>query len=225
MGYFVGLDLGQSKDYTALTVLEVVTAPLVQVVTGRTITYEPSKEPPALHVRHLERFPLGTRYPKIVVAVQERLAPLRAMRADTALVVDKTGVGAPVVDLFTEAGLEPIPITITAGTEPTPDGAGWHVPKRDLVSTLQVVLQAQRLKVAESLPEAATLTRELLNFKVKITLAANDVYGAGADWRVGKHDDLVLAVAMAVWYREHGYWPPWTSEEIRRAFDWHAQVG
>ena len=216
--FIAGLDLGQASDYSALAILEVIPPPPLELVddwTGR-IERIPSQAPPALHVRHLERFPLGTRYPKIVVAVQERLAPVRALRAETALVVDKTGVGAPVVDLFADAGLAPIPITITAGTEPTPDGTGWHVPKRDLVSTLQVVLQAQRLKVAESLPEAATLTRELLQFKVKITLAANDIYGT---WREGQNDDTVLAVAMAVWYAEKGYQPPWTEREIRAAFE------
>ena len=142
MGFFIGLDLGQAADYSALAVLERIIPQAPEPVSYRThelwqqgqpITPPRKPLPPVYHGRHLERFPLGTPYPKIVVAVQERLAPLRAMRAETALVVDKTGVGAPVVDLFTEAGLEPIPITITAGTEPTPDGYGWHVPKRDLV--------------------------------------------------------------------------------------------
>jgi hypothetical protein len=48
------------------------------------------------------------------------------------------------------------------------------------------------LKVARDSPEAETLVNEPLNFYVKITTAANDVYGA---WREGTHDDLVLAVA------------------------------
>jgi hypothetical protein len=36
--------------------------------------------------------------------------------------------------------------------------------------------------------------KELLNFKVKITAAANEAYG---EWRVGKHDDLLLGLAVA----------------------------
>jgi hypothetical protein len=41
-----------------------------------------------------------------------------------------------------------------------------------------------------------------LNFRVKIDpLTAHDSYGA---WREGQHDDLVLAVALAVWFAEHG---------------------
>ena len=42
------------------------------------------------------------------------------------------------------------------------------MPKRDLVSLMQVLLQTQRLKVAEGLPDAAVLVEELLNFRVKI---------------------------------------------------------
>jgi hypothetical protein len=41
------------------------------------------------------------------------------------------------------------------------------------------------------------LTGELETFQVKITAAANDVYGT---WREGTHDDMVLATALAAWY-------------------------
>ncbi len=56
-------------------------------------------------------------------------------------------------------------------------------------------------KVAEALPEAPTLIQEVLAFKVKITANAHDTYEA---WREGVHDDLVLSVAMAAWFGEHG---------------------
>jgi hypothetical protein len=70
------------------------------------------------------------------------------------------------------------------------------VPKRNLVSTVQVYLQGKRLKIASRLDLADTLTRELQNFQVKITDAANDTYGA---WREGSHDDLVLSASLALW--------------------------
>jgi len=53
------------------------------------------------------------------------------------------------------------------------------------------------VEMAREPPEAEVLVNELLNFEVKITAAANDVYGA---WREGTHDDLVLAVALACWW-------------------------
>lgn len=74
------------------------------------------------------------------------------------------------------------------------------MPKRDLVSTLQVLFQSGRLKVAGGLKLAPVLVEELLNFKVKINVkTAHDSYEA---WREGIHDDLVLAVALACWYGE-----------------------
>jgi hypothetical protein len=115
--------------------------------------------------------------------------------------VDATGVGPPVVDLLTQAQLNPIAVTITGGDQVAREGRRYRVPKRDLVSTVQIALQSGRLKVAQALPEANTLVKEMLAFKVRIIAAANDTYGA---WREGEHDDLVLAVCMAVWFGEHG---------------------
>jgi hypothetical protein len=60
-------------------------------------------------------------------------------------------------------------------------------------------MQGRRLQIARRLTEAATLVRELQNFQVKITAAANETFGA---WRDGQHDDLVLAVALACWWSE-----------------------
>jgi hypothetical protein len=61
-------------------------------------------------------------------------------------------------------------------------------------------LQNGRLKVARELPLAETLKTELLNFRVKIDpKTAHDSY---EHWREGDHDDLVLATAMACWYRQ-----------------------
>ncbi len=132
-----------------------------------------------------------------------RRAPLSA---DTPLVVDKTGVGIAVVDMFTAAGMRPVAITITGGTAVTkksPYDIG--VPKRDLAGLLVALYQGRRLKVAASLPLAEVLTKELLNFKMKINLTTgNDSYEA---WRESIHDDLVLSVAMACWYAEHAGGP------------------
>ena len=51
------------------------------------------------------------------------------------LVVDGTGVGAPVVDMFRQKRLVPIAITITGGDTVTGERDNYRVPKRYLVST------------------------------------------------------------------------------------------
>ena len=178
--YTLGLDLGKVNDFTAVSIAEWVR----------------DVPPYTVNVRHLQRFPLGTSYPAVVDQVEEMLKrpPLRG-RCE--LVIDATGVGRPVVDLFQKRELNPIGVTITAGTDVNHEGRDWKVPKRDLVSSVQVGLQSRTLKVARDLPEAETLVNELLNFEVKITASSNDVYGA---WREGTHDDLVLAVALTCWW-------------------------
>lgn len=178
--FYLGLDLGQAQDYTALCVLERIN----------------NSKAADFHVRHLKRFHLGTSYPAIVERVKE-LMYSPEIDNDVKLIVDATGVGRPVVDLLRDAGLRPVPVNITAGNIEKSEKGYRNVPKRNLVSNLQVLLQSKHLKFAGGLPEADILVEELLNFQVKITTHANDIYGA---WREGVHDDLVLSVALAAWY-------------------------
>ena len=182
--FFVGLDLGQSQDYTALSILE---------------RLKKDKEY-AYHVRHLERV-RGAPYPLIVDKTAKMMQSL-GRKGCTSLVVDQTGVGAPVVDLFEQAGLKPIGVLIHGGDKALHEGKSWRVPKRDLVSVLQVLLQTERLKVASKLKLGPMLSQEMLNFRVKIDpLTAHDSYSA---WREEDHDDLVLSVALAAWWGENG---------------------
>jgi hypothetical protein len=185
--FYIGLDLGQAQDYTALSVVEVISEKRGE------------RSFKIFHVRHLHRYPLGTPYPEIVASVLTLSDKIRSGK----LVVDATGVGRPVIDLLKKEGLSPTEILIHGGDSTTHEGLLWRVPKRDLVSTLTVAFQTNRLKIASALPEAKTLIDELLNFKVKINLkTAHDSYEA---WREGQHDDLVLSVALACWAAENGY--------------------
>ncbi len=187
--YFIGLDLGQSADFSALAILE-------KQGDGQAVVF---------HCRHLQRWPLRTSYPSIV-ADTARIVSSKELRdvRKPVLAVDATGVGAPVVDLFKRErmNVQLEPIQITGGDSVTREHGLTRVPKRDLVSAAQVALQTGRLKIAADLPEAATLTRELESFQVKINLdTAHDSYGA---WREGAHDDLVLAVCLALWIANNG---------------------
>src|SRR5215211_7434583 len=196
MPFYVGLDLGQSADYTALAV--------VQSVHTRKADGQTAK---GLHLRHLERYPLRTPYPEIVEKVvalvrDERLSPTeydpsrgRYSSKPPALVVDNTGVGVAVTDLLKSKGLKFTPVTITAGDTAHRVKGTWRVPKRDLVAALEVPFHTGELKVAEGLMLWPVLKEELLNFRRKIDLkTAHDSY---EHWRESDHDDLVLATALA----------------------------
>jgi hypothetical protein len=187
------LDLGQAADFSALAVLE----------------RAPGQSPAQYACRHLQRWPLGTSYPAIVDDVVQLTAA--APLAGCTLAVDGTGCGRAVVDLFRRApGRQGTltPVLITAGHDVRQAEDGYlHVAKVQLVSTLQVLLQSRRLKIARALKLARTVERELANFRVKITAAANETFAG--DWREGEHDDLVLAVALAAYLAERGAGLPW----------------
>lgn len=182
---FIGLDLGQSNDYTALALLEAVIDKKVSRI---------------YHIRRLERT-RGASYPDIVdKIVQIMRSP--ALVGRTALVVDQTGVGAPVVDLLRKAGLKPVSVFIHGGDAVTHEGLNYRVPKRDLVGVVKVLLQNNRLEASNRLKLSSILQQELLNFTYKLNpLTAHDSYGC---WREGQHDDLVLSVALAAWWAEVG---------------------
>lgn len=182
--YIIGVDLGYSQDYTALAIAERV-----------------GLKKPEYRIRHLMRFELLTPYQEVARQVSRIVHDERMRHFDKHLIVDATGVGRPVVDMFEDEGLEPIAVTITSGFELTrvKDRAEFRVPKEHLVSSMQMVVQGGRLKVAPKLKLAKTFIDEAKNFKVKITEDKTATYEA---WRSRDHDDLVLAVAMLLWYGE-----------------------
>ena len=213
--YILGVDLAQSSDYTALCVLEQTSQDTGKkryvrpTSFGHGVKEHRSSEFPVYEysyaARHLERLPIGTAYPAQVARIK---ALHDRLKTDTGtaplLVADATGVGRPVLDMLRSAELSPAAVTITGGDAVSHDGLEYRVPKRDLVSIVQVLLQSERLKIAKALPEAQTLTNELLAFKVSISLKGHDSYGNDVGpWRENPHDDMVLAVALACWYGEH----------------------
>src|SRR5215467_2544779 len=141
---------------------------------------------------HLERIPLGTSYVGIVAHVARLLARLPA---GAELAIDFTGVGRPVADMFFAAGLSPTLVLITGGATETFDAGIIGVPKLSLISRVQALLHEGRLKIHRDLTEAAELVRELQDFRVEFTAAGSITFNA----RSGRHDDLVLALAIATW--------------------------
>lgn len=196
--FFTGLDLGQARDFSAVAVLEKTYIP----VPGKPYTTIGHYA-----VRLMERFSPGTPY----AAIYARLAELFGKKplTNSMLVVDQTAVGKPVIDLLRRSGIWAHfrTLAITAGhLSSRDDQGGMLVPKKELVGSLQVLLQGRRLKVANELPEAPMLTRELDSFQMKVMLSTIDTQLA---WREGLHDDLVFAVAIAAWEGErHELRPP-----------------
>jgi hypothetical protein len=113
-------------------------------------------------------------------------------------------VGRGVVDRLYQTNARILPIVMRAGqTVQWVDWVGQMVPKKELVTALQLALQTRRLKVAPDLPDADLLLTELAAFRLR-TVSINEA--DALEWRVGRHDDLVFAVAMACWHADQ--YPP-----------------
>ena len=227
--YYIGLDLGQANDFSAIAVGEepvwigeppsspyglnetamwphdrrgwVSVADLVPAQRRhfRALTYAGHRpDRPPLYLRHLERM-RHLSYSTVVARVAELLRTAPLAEAETVLLVDYGGVGRGIFDMLEAAALLPIPITITGGNEPHAAADGWNVPKRDLVVATQSMLQDGRLRIASGLEHASTLTKELQDYRVKLSPAGHDSYDA----RSGQHDDLVLAVSLVCWFRDY----------------------
>lgn len=191
--YFLGLDVGQSTDYTALAVLE---RPRVQVSDPST------SRRPVYAMRHLQRFSPGTHYPEITQVIFDLLQS--ESLSGSMLVVDETGVGAAVVDLFVDALQHQVNchfcrVLITNGHEIQNSTGVMQVPKKELVSTLQVLLHTRRLQISRSSPDVDVFVKELENFRMKVPLVGTDTMEA---WREQPHDDLIFAAAIAAWIGE-----------------------
>ena len=151
-------------------------------------------------IRHLAVFPYPRRIPPRSPDTSKGSCKRLHCATTAELAVDSTGVGAAVVDVLRDAGLSFRAVVITAGERESKDGSVYRVPKRNLVSAAQVLLQNRRVRISAALPEARTLTEELVDYRLKQNIATGHV--GFEPWREGQHDDLVLALCLAIWAAE-----------------------
>jgi hypothetical protein len=187
--FYMGVDLGQQQDPSAIAVLRRVRE-LVRQGDG------PWREakPTVLQLGFLERIPLGTPYPGIVTYIAGLLQrPVWA--GNIQLAIDQTGVGRPVADIFRSRGLSFTGVNITSGLDARLDGNEAFVPKTTLVSLVQALIHEERLHLHSELGAAPDLRHELESFQVRYTDGGRMTFGASGN----NHDDMVLALAIAAW--------------------------
>ena len=125
----------------------------------------------------------------------------RPLRDDATLIVDYTGVGRGVVDQMYYAGLSPVAVQIHGGDSVTADANGFRVPKRELVTAVQIAFTDGTAGDSGRPARSGRARQGTAELSVKLNLrSGHDSYEA---WREKDHDDLVLAAALAVWYRDY----------------------
>lgn len=190
--FIIGASLGTGMQPTAIAVLE------QEVLKSRDWPVETG----ALRLRYLDRLALDVTYPQIVAEIAGMLeAPEikdQEQCGESDVVLDLTGCGHAVVELFERDRIEPMRVWIVgAGRQEEQVSHGtWHIPKVELIGVLRVLYEAGRLKMAKDLPLVQTLLDELRAFKMKPPrIDPNDP----ESWREGQFDDLIFAVALTVW--------------------------
>jgi hypothetical protein len=171
--FFIGVDLGQKVDFTAIAVVE------------------KKAESRVVFVRHLERMALGTSYIDVARRVSSLLWHPKLV-GQSRVVLDATGVGAPVLDWLKAEGVggNVTAITITGGDKVAGPSERWRVPRKDLLGAVEILIENGRLEIARKLKEAERLVGELQAMRV--------------NGRGGEHDDLVFALALACWRARFG---------------------
>lgn len=204
VSFHLGCDLGKQADFTAICFLQKRTP-----VDGRG---RPNAKP-NYEILTMKRFDLKTPYTEIVKQISNRLrrepfdsfqdnfGNVRPRKVPTHLCFDQTGTGAAVAELlkndkFLENRLESLTgINITSGREMSEGSDFLNVPKKDLIFAAVVAFEQGDLQFAGDMPELSLLIEELQSFEMKFTAKGNDIYNA----KSGKHDDLVLALSLAIW--------------------------
>jgi len=181
---FIGLDLGQRRDHTALAVLS-----SVEWIVGRDpVTYNWVKHR-EFRITQLDRIPLGVPYTHVPGLVRQRV--LEATRtAKVTIAVDASGPGLPVADLIRHADLPAsiLPAIITGGgNSKVPIKGIYYVPRKELVTLLRIAVESRRMKASRSLAMRDEFRDELDNLGAE---SSSDTRG---------HDDLIFAVALALW--------------------------
>lgn len=194
----ISADLGQAFDYTAISVIE-------RVISGRGFKGYNGKGEQMFYLRHVERM-RGVEYPEVVDRIKQLYNSEALKSVNKAVVIDLTGLGRPVYDIMRQAGFRRSmnAINITGGLDATFKDGHHNVPKRELVSCLQIQLQNNRLKIAKGLKKANALIEELSNFQTKISDSGKDTYNG----RNGVHDDIVCRLPWACGWavREGAEW-------------------
>lgn len=197
----IGVDVGKVNDPTAIAVAEVSQKPTGRFYTGN-MTRNPIQAMETQYtLRHIERLPLGTSYPDVANYICDLLGSEHFKRRHVRALVDVTGVGRGVYDIveretrtrqFPALGVTLQPISFVHG-EKYNQRAGT-LGKAYLVSRLQALLQCGQIHAPDT-AEVRAMQEELRVYEIKIDQDGKDTYGA---FKVGSHDDLATALALAV---------------------------
>jgi hypothetical protein len=115
--------------------------------------------------------------------------------------IDYTGIGRPIWEMLRRRkvpGLKGILITGGEAGSGTQKGDIYHVPKIDLITGLQSLVNLNRFIVHPDVPHAKEFENELRNYTVVYSETGRMLMNA----RSGSHDDIVISTALTAYVAE-----------------------
>jgi hypothetical protein len=209
--FHIGVDLGQRVDHTGVVVVE------QQVVVGSVrnpVTYEFNRER-RMVVRLVERVKLGQGFQEIVGEVERLTQAAEFGGGLVTTTVDATGMGVVVTEDLRRRKLrgELYPVVITGGLEGKYQSGFYPTPRTELLLGVQKAFEQQGLEVAKGVRQWAGLMEEM-----KAMRKVQSVRGPRFE-TLGKHDDLVFALALALFGLRQRVLPV-DPVAVRRAAGW-----
>lgn len=115
------------------------------------------------------------------------------------LVLDAGGVGIAIGDMLAAKGLRVNAAITTTGAESyNREGRKMSVGKARLIGTFIGAYDIGKVHINPDLPLWPQLEREMLGFRAELSAQGRAKFEA----KSGEHDDLLFALAQAVWYGE-----------------------
>jgi len=180
----ISVDVGQVSDYTAILVCEIIKREDSEGVTRN-----------HYNVRHIERI-RGVSYQTQVDRCKQIYDKLNR---EARFIVDASGA-RPIFDLFRNAGLPILPISITAGTSSRIEHGYGYVSKLELATLLQVISSAGRIHLPPKSKYSKTILDEARAFSLSVSDSGNLKFAADGSG----HDDLIMSLCYLLWLGERG---------------------
>lgn len=184
--YWVGADLGQANDYSAVCVVKDQALP---VSNGNEIIIGPRERT----VVYADKFK-GVSYVDVVDhLIKLRNAPPFGGKSE--LVIDGTSIGRVVSDMLWDQGVDHNAVQMTGGQEWRRSGRYVNASKTLMIENLAVLFASGDLKFAHDLLLRKEIEEDLASFTTQTTAAGNQIITQSRN--TSGHGDLGIGLIVA----------------------------
>lgn len=184
--YWIGADLGQANDYSAVCVIKDQQLPIYD---GIRVKLGPRERT----VVFADKF-RGVSYVDVVgYLIRLRNAPPFGGKSE--LVTDGTSLGRVVSDMLWEQGIPHTAIQMTGGSDYNRKGRYCNASKTLMIENLAVLFAAGELTFAHDLPLRKEIEEDLASFTTQTTAAGNQIITQSRN--ASGHGDLGIGLIVA----------------------------